>query len=69
MPKPIPATYEQVADLLLDMSQRVRSGDSWEGHISYQVDYATLDPLVECAYRIGNREGDQGGMRMVGDLT
>jgi hypothetical protein len=70
--KPVHLPYEQLADILLDMSERVRAGDSWEGHIQYLADYdndGEQRPLVEAAYRIGNSNGSQGGMRTVGDLV
>jgi hypothetical protein len=68
-------TYENLADVLQDMADRVRAGDSWEGHIEYWVpmedDAAADDPpdpnlvAVTAVYRVGNLQG-QGGMRMFG---
>jgi hypothetical protein len=69
MSKPDVVSREAMANILLDMSQRVRAGDSWEGSVEYhywdeehgagQGEYS-----VKAAYRIGNLEG-QGGMRVI----
>jgi hypothetical protein len=76
---PVGMDREKLADLLLDMSKRVREGDSLEGHLEYLVpdQHSVLDstgwpsPDVDAwvtgAYRIGNLQG-QGGMRLIGTV-
>lgn len=68
---PIIMTYAALADILDDMAQRVRNGDSFEGSIEYLMpepgtpeaeDYDNV--AVVGSYRIGNSTG-QGGYRMI----
>jgi len=72
---PEPMTQDELADVLEDMRSRVEIGDSWEGHIEYLMadpDDTTVPDgtyaLVRGTYRIGNRDGGQGGMRMIGTV-
>jgi hypothetical protein len=67
--KPVHMSYELLAGILRDIAERVESGDSYEGHISYLIPEGGGGPddvLVEAAYRVGNTMG-QGGMRIIGD--
>lgn len=66
--KPEIVTYDQLADLLLDLAQRVRTGDSFEGFIEYLMPEEGGGPQavnIRAAFRVGNRAG-QGGMRFYG---
>jgi hypothetical protein len=58
---------EELADILDDMAARVREGDSFEGHIEYQMAEPDAEHphQVRAAYRVGNRMG-QGGMVLIG---
>lgn len=59
---------EGLISLLDDIRASVASGDSFEGHIRYQVpesDTAALPFDVAAVYRIGNRVG-QGGCVVIG---
>jgi hypothetical protein len=68
---PTAMSYHDLADLLLDMSQRVREGDSLEGNIEYFLvddnigDIAGHLVYARGMYRTGNQQG-QGGMRVIG---
>lgn len=66
--RPKQMTPEQVSALLLDMSVRVGQGDSFDGSISYYLDYENNEPGivfdVTAVYRVGNLMG-QGGMRII----
>lgn len=74
---PVGMSHDELADLLLDMSERVRRGDSYEGNIEYHFPEECTpepgwpDPMddfwVRGVYRVGNLEG-QGGVRMVGSV-
>jgi len=81
--KPIESTYDEVAALLRDMSERVALGDSFEGSIEYSMPdvpewaqrgepkpdgWRDPDVLVRAVYRIGNTQG-QGGVRIVGSIN
>jgi hypothetical protein len=60
---------ESFVALLDDVRQRVASGDSFEGSLSYEFPWDGDEPKgfrVRASYRIGNSEG-QGGMRMIGE--
>lgn len=63
--------YAELADILSDMAERARAGDSYEGHIEYLIPEdgsgGPFDVDVRGAYRIGNTMG-QGGMRMIGTV-
>lgn len=68
---PIPATQDELVAVLLDMAERVRTGDSFEGSIEYLMPTVEDVPedtyaLVRASYRIGNRDG-QGGLRLIGE--
>lgn len=56
--------------VLLDMAERVRAGDSWEGYIAWAIpegeDTVAGDVDVAASYRIGNSDGSQGGVRIIG---
>jgi hypothetical protein len=58
---------EELADILGDMADRVRAGDSLEGSIEYLLADPEADHphQVRAAYRTGNRMG-QGGMILLG---
>lgn len=57
--------------ILLDMAERVRAGDSWEGYIAWALpedgDSVPGDVDVAASYRIGNSMG-QGGTRIIGTI-
>jgi hypothetical protein len=57
--------------LLDDITARVRSGDSFEGTITWSIpEDPDADPQsfdVTASYRIGNMQG-QGGMRVIGEF-
>jgi len=66
---PVQLTKVQLEDILGDMLARVKVGDSWEGNIEYMMpDEEGYDFAVRGVYRIGNRDGGQGGVRMIGDV-
>jgi hypothetical protein len=73
MNKPVPLTQEQLTELLADILDHIRDGDSFEGHLEYSMPDPDDSPpdgtyaMVRAAYRVGNLQG-QGGMRMVGGL-
>jgi hypothetical protein len=61
---------EQLVEVLEDIVNRVREGDSFEGSFQYMIpeDMAAIKAgqfEVTASYRIGNSEG-QGGCRMIG---
>lgn len=76
---PVGMSHDELADLLLDMSERVRSGDSYEGSIEYLLPdpdvipdgtgwpSPDVDAWVHGVYRRGNLAG-QGGIRMIGTV-
>lgn len=67
---PVTMSYAELADVLTDMAERARSGDSYEGTISYMMpeDGGGPDAVeVTASYRVGNQMG-QGGMRMIGEI-
>lgn len=60
-------TREQLAATLRDMAARVEKGDSFQGHISYDMMEGGLnrgEVEVSGVYRIGNTDG-QGGTVMM----
>lgn len=69
----VPMTRDQLVQVLEDMLDVVRDGDSFEGSIEYLMpEPEDFDKGVEfrvmAAYRVGNSMG-QGGMRLIrGDL-
>jgi hypothetical protein len=68
--KPQLLTKEQLVEVLEDLVNRVREGDSFEGSFQYMIpeDMAAIEAgqfEVTANYRIGNSEG-QGGYRMIG---
>ncbi len=71
-PVPINMGHEALIDVLEDILERVRVGDSFEGHITWSLPEAEgADPRsfdVLAAYRVGNLQG-QGGMRMINGGT
>lgn len=57
--------------VLIDMAARVRAGDSWEGYIAWAIPEDAdggSDVDVAATYRIGNSDGSQGGMRIIGTV-
>lgn len=66
-------SYAELANVLIDMAERARTGDSFEGFISYTIpdlaDGHDPDHQVEVAasYRFGNLMG-QGSMRIIGTI-
>lgn len=54
--------------ILLDMAERVRAGDSWEGYIAWALPEDGDGVNVAASYRIGNSDGSQGGVRIVGTI-
>jgi hypothetical protein len=72
---PVPMPTTELADLLAQLAEGVRTGDSLEGHIEWLLDYDEEAPkygtsyhMVQASFRVGNRQG-QGGMEMLGKLT
>jgi hypothetical protein len=73
---PVPMPTSELADLLAQMAEAVRSGDSLEGFVEYSIpdpdETPHVDPLrqhmVKASVRTGNRMG-QGGMIMLGKLA
>lgn len=64
-PAPKRMHADELAALLADMAARIPAGDSFGGHISYEVaDGPAHEFDVTGMYRIGNRMG-QGGMRVI----
>ena len=68
--QPEPMSLEALADLLVDLAERVRTGDSLEGHLEWLLPGpddpgAPDDVLVRAGFRVGNRMG-QGSFRMIG---
>jgi len=67
-------TKEQLSAVLDDIADRIDVGDSWEGSIAWEMpevhdgDPGEVDFMVGGVYRIGNRDGSQGGMRMIGTV-
>jgi hypothetical protein len=70
---PIPVTKEQLLSIIDDIRTRVAKGDSWEGNLNWMMPKPEHDPdivaVVEARYRIGNSDGSQGGMRVIGDVS
>lgn len=75
---PQPMDRGQLHAALLDMAERVLSGDSFEGNIEYLIpdehgvsgEYGLptdAEFWVRGVYRIGNLQG-QGGSRMIGTV-
>lgn len=72
-----PMTTQDLLAILDDIRQRVASGDSFEGNLTWAMpipdethpeEYGPfVQFLVTGGYRIGNSQG-QGGFRMVGQL-
>lgn len=61
-------TRDQFVDVLTDLLERVKMGDSYEGYVEYLMPEEGDDPdgfRVKAGYRIGNLQG-QGGYRHVG---
>lgn len=64
-----------LSEVLRDMGERVKSGDSWEGSIEYLLPaYGPGDEDIDgdlrevrASYRIGNDMG-QGGVRLIGTV-
>jgi len=65
-----PVTKDELLEIIDDIRERVAEGDSWEGYLNYLMPDEEVDPeivaVVEARYRIGNADGSQGGMRMIG---
>ena len=67
-------SHEGLAKLLEELAQRVRTGDSLEGNLSWELDYGDQDGppqadcLVRASYRVGNRSG-QGGTHIIGNIA
>ncbi len=60
-------TTQELVDLLTDMTNRIKVGDSFEGSIEYtcmEEDLGKDEWRVAGCYKIGNSEG-QGGMRLL----
>lgn len=70
---PVPLSVDALADVLADMADRVRRGDSFEGSIEYMIpgpedEVQGVDArMVQASYRVGNLDG-QGGIRMIGKM-
>ena len=67
---PVPMTASELADLLRDLAEAVRTGDSLEGSLEYLLPddddaNARHELMVQAALRTGNRNG-QGGMITIG---
>ena len=58
---------DELLAILDDIRDRVSRDDSFDGSLSYEVDYEGGSPhfWVQACWRVGNSNG-QGGMRMVG---
>lgn len=62
-------TKDKLASFLREIADLVETGDSLEGTITYTALNATRELRpgeieLECAVRVGNREG-QGGIRLI----
>lgn len=64
---PVGMSFAELAEVLTDMADHVRSGDSWEGSIEWLRSSVT-DVEVRGAFRVGNLLGGQGGMRLIGRM-
>lgn len=75
----MPMSRDGLAALLVQLAERVRSGDSAEGHLEYLLPTPEDDErsgglpapdmvMVQAGYRTGNRNG-QGGFMMIGQLV
>lgn len=68
---PEPMTHEQLAELLQEIADRVRVGDSFEGSVEYLMPMSEDNApsgtyaMVRAGFRVGNRNG-QGGFVLVG---
>lgn len=70
-PEYVPMTKDELVALLIDIVERVKIGDSFEGFVNYlmpDTDDSNVYAMVHARYRVGNRDG-QGGMRVIGNLT
>lgn len=65
---PVGMTFAELADALLEMSERVRAGDSWEGYIHYALGDGTANVEVTAVYQVGNLTSGQGYMRIIGGM-
>jgi hypothetical protein len=65
-----PMTKEQLLAVIDDMRAHIAVGDSWEGFLAWRlpdpIDPPNIVAQVDARYRIGNIDGSQGGMRIVG---
>lgn len=63
-------TRDEFVAVLEDITECVRAGDSWEGHIEWVFPFADSDDPdsfdVRGVWRVGNLLG-QGGVRTVGE--
>lgn len=67
---PQPMTKAELLAVLMDMVELVEQDDSFEGWINYTSPDDFLAGVHEfdvvAGYRVGNRDGGQGGFRMIG---
>jgi hypothetical protein len=65
-------TKRELLEVIDDMRDRIERDDSWEGYLNYLLpepgDPEETFAQVEARYRVGNSDGSQGGMRMLGVL-
>jgi len=67
--KPVKMPTEQLVALLMELSERVKAGDSFSGFVKWNYIETGLDPhfvLVTASYRVGNAQG-QGGFVFIGE--
>jgi len=69
---PVPMTKGELLTVLADVAHRIHHGDSWEGNLQWEMPDESDGPDVKFrvrgAYRIGNADGSQGGMRLIGTV-
>lgn len=70
-----PLNQRDMEALFADLLTRITAGDSFEGYVNWLLP----DPddgvpegtvaMVHARYRVGNSDGSQGGMRVIGGLA
>jgi hypothetical protein len=68
---PVLLNQEELVGLLREMADAVEGGDSYEGSLEYLIP-SDLDQMdkheVRAVFRVGNSDGSQGGVRMIGTV-
>lgn len=64
---PLKISVEDLANLLKELAESIKQGDSAEGYITYTYSNEPNIMEVSGSYRVGNKSG-QGGVILIGNI-